>query len=137
VVEDDALVRNFVVAQLASLGYTTLAAPNAAAALAIVDTGAKFDLLFTDVIMPGGMNGRELADEITRRRPGIKVLYTSGYTENAIVHHGRLDPASPCSTSPIARESWRRDTLRHRGTIRAVSRLGLPDSTPCKVLNTL
>jgi len=91
VVEDDQLVRNYVVTQLGSLGYKTIAVPNARAALALVDKGEKFDLLFTDVIMPGGMNGRQLADEVAKRRPGMKVLYTSGYTENAIVHHGRLD----------------------------------------------
>ncbi len=91
VVEDDQLVRNYVVTQLANLGYKTIAVPDARAALALVDKGEKFDLLFTDVIMPGGMNGRQLADEVRKRRPGIKVLYTSGYTENAIVHHGRLD----------------------------------------------
>ncbi len=50
------------------------------------------DLLFTDIVMPGGMNGRQLADEAVRRRPGLKVLFTTGYTRNAIVHHGRLDP---------------------------------------------
>ncbi|MGF6310184.1 PAS domain S-box-containing protein [Bradyrhizobium sp. i1.8.4] len=91
VVEDDQLVRNYVVTQLTNLGYKTIAVPDARAALALVDKGEKFDLLFTDVIMPGGMNGRQLAEEVARRRPGIKVLYTSGYTENAIVHHGRLD----------------------------------------------
>ncbi|MCC8951103.1 response regulator, partial [Bradyrhizobium sp. Arg62] len=91
VVEDDQLVRNYVVTQLGALGYKTIAVPDARAALALVDKGEKFDLLFTDVIMPGGMNGRQLADEVQKRRPGIKVLYTSGYTENAIVHHGRLD----------------------------------------------
>uniref|UniRef100_Q07QQ0 histidine kinase n=1 Tax=Rhodopseudomonas palustris (strain BisA53) TaxID=316055 RepID=Q07QQ0_RHOP5 len=91
VVEDDAMVRNFVVAQLRSLGYRTYTAASGAAALTEVDSGASFDLLFTDVIMPGGMNGRQLADAVLQRRPGIKVLYTSGYTENAIVHHGRLD----------------------------------------------
>ncbi|WGS17593.1 MULTISPECIES: CHASE3 domain-containing protein [unclassified Bradyrhizobium] len=91
VVEDDALVRNYVCAQLASLGYKTIAVADGRAALALVDKGEKFDLLFTDVIMPGGLNGRQLADEVAKRRPGIKVLYTSGYTENAIVHHGRLD----------------------------------------------
>jgi signal transduction histidine kinase/CheY-like chemotaxis protein len=91
VVEDDAMVRNFVVTQLRSLGYRTYTAASGAAALTEVDSGASFDLLFTDVIMPGGMNGRQLADAVLQRRPGIKVLYTSGYTENAIVHHGRLD----------------------------------------------
>jgi len=91
VVEDDDLVRGHVVAQLESLGYRTLAAPNGAAALALVDEGARFDLLFTDVIMPGGMSGRQLADELMRRWPSLRVLYTSGYTEDAVVHHGRLD----------------------------------------------
>jgi len=91
VVEDDALVRDFVNAQLHSLGYKTIAAADGREALAHVQSGAAFDLLFTDVIMPGGINGRELADEVTKRRPGTRVLYTSGYTDNAIEHHGRLD----------------------------------------------
>ncbi len=90
VVEDDALVRTYVVTQIASLGYATLEAANAAEALNIID-GADVDLLFTDVIMPGGMNGRQLVDEAVRRRPQLKTLFTSGYTENAILHHGRLD----------------------------------------------
>jgi CheY-like chemotaxis protein len=92
IVEDDTLVRNYVVGQVANLGYTTLEAANAAEALAILDNGTGIDLLFTDVIMPGSMNGRQLADEAVRRRPSLKTLFTSGYTENAIVHHGRLDP---------------------------------------------
>jgi CheY-like chemotaxis protein len=91
VVEDDALVRNFVTGQLNSLGYTTLVAGNAAEALNLIDRGAAFDLLFTDVVMPGAMNGRQLAEEATKRRPSLKVLFTSGYTENAILHNGRLD----------------------------------------------
>jgi signal transduction histidine kinase/ActR/RegA family two-component response regulator len=91
VVEDDALVRDFVIAQLQALGYKTVAAANGTEALAHLKKGRPFDLLFTDVIMPGGMTGRQLADEVTRRRPGTKVLYTSGYTENSIVHQGRLD----------------------------------------------
>jgi CheY-like chemotaxis protein len=100
VVEDDALVRNFVIAQLHSLGYRTIAAADGRAALALVDEGAPFDLLFTDVIMPGGISGRQLADEVTRRRAGMKVLYTSGYTDNAIVHHGRLDQGVLLLTKP-------------------------------------
>jgi CheY-like chemotaxis protein len=91
VVEDDKLVKDYVLTQLHSLGYATLDAANAAAALAIVEAGNEFDLLFTDVIMPGAMNGRQLADELQKDRPGMKVLFTSGYTENAIIHHGRLD----------------------------------------------
>jgi len=91
-VEDDALVRKYVVTQVASLGYTTLEAANAAEALNIIDDGADINLLFTDVIMPGAMNGRQLVDAALKRRPSLKTLFTSGYTENAIIHHGRLDP---------------------------------------------
>jgi signal transduction histidine kinase/CHASE3 domain sensor protein len=100
VVEDDPLVRNFVIAQLHSLGYKTVAAADGRAAMAQVASGEPFDLLFTDVIMPGGMTGRELADEVEKRRPGTKVLYTSGYTDNAIVHHGRLDEGVLLLTKP-------------------------------------
>ena len=91
VVEDDKLVRDYALTQLRSLGYVTLDAANGAEAMALVEAGHEFDLLFTDVIMPGAMNGRQLADAIAKFRPGLKVLYTSGYTENAIIHHGRLD----------------------------------------------
>jgi PAS domain S-box-containing protein len=91
VVEDDMLVRNYVMTQVASLGYATLEAANATEALRIIEDGAHVDLLFTDVIMPGPMNGRQLVDEALRRRPSLKTLFTSGYTENAILHHGRLD----------------------------------------------
>ncbi|MBH5403044.1 PAS domain S-box protein [Bradyrhizobium sp. CNPSo 4010] len=108
VVEDDRLVRDYVLAQLHSLGYVTLQAANAAEALAILAAGKPFDLLFTDVIMPGKMNGRQLADEMMKTRPDLKVVYTSGYTENAIIHHGRLDSgvmllAKPYRKSDLAR----------------------------------
>lgn len=111
VVEDDALVRNFVAAQLKSLGYETLTAADGPATLAIVDSGQPFDLLFTDVILPGGMTGRQLADEVALRRPGTKVLYTSGYTDNAIVHQGRLDPGVLLLSKPY-RKSGLADMVR-------------------------
>ena len=100
VVEDDALVRNFVVMQLQNLGYRTVDAVNGPAALSLVEAGQAFDLLFTDVVMPGGLSGRELAEKVSKLRPGIKVLYTSGYTDNAIVHQGRLDPGVLLLTKP-------------------------------------
>jgi signal transduction histidine kinase/CHASE3 domain sensor protein/ActR/RegA family two-component response regulator len=108
VTEDDAMVRTHVVAQLTSLGYKTLAAANAAQALAILDRGEPIDLLFTDVVMPGEMNGRELADEVLRRRPSARVLFTSGYTEKVLTHHGQLDPglqllAKPYRKADLAR----------------------------------
>jgi PAS domain S-box-containing protein len=106
-VEDDPLVRTYVVTQLRSLGYQVLTAANAAEALVIVESGAHIDVLFTDVIMPG-MNGRQLAEAAKKRRPELRVLFTSGYTENAIVHHGRLDPgvlllAKPYRKADLAR----------------------------------
>jgi CheY-like chemotaxis protein len=91
-VEDDDALRAYGVELLNDLGYNVLAAANAATALEIIDRGHEIDLLFTDVVMPGGMNGRQLADEAKRRQPGLKVLFTTGYTRNAIVHQGRLDP---------------------------------------------
>ncbi len=108
VVEDDAMVRRYVMTQIQSLGYTTLEASNGSDALRIIDDVPAIDLLFTDVIMPGAMNGRQLVDEALKRRPGLKTLYTSGYTENAIVHHGRLDSgvlllAKPYRKSELAR----------------------------------
>ncbi|HEY0849137.1 MAG TPA: PAS domain S-box protein [Bradyrhizobium sp.] len=108
VVEDDALVRRYVVTQIESLGYTTLEAGNAAEALELIGKHPEINLLFTDVIMPGPMNGRQLAIEAAKRLPALKTLYTSGYTENAIVHHGRLDSgvlllAKPYRKSELAR----------------------------------
>jgi PAS domain S-box-containing protein len=108
VVEDDPLVRGYVVAQLGGLGYKTLIAGDAAAALALVDQGAAFDLLFTDVVMPGGMNGRELAEAVRKRRPGVKVLYTSGYTDE-FVHEGRLD-----SGVALLRKPYRKSDLSQK-----------------------
>jgi signal transduction histidine kinase len=108
VVEDDDLVRTFVVGQIQSLGYVTLAAINADAALAVINSAQAIDLLFTDMIMPGSMNGRQLSDAALRRRPALKVLFTSGYTENTVIHYGRLDAgvlllAKPYRKSDLAR----------------------------------
>jgi PAS domain S-box-containing protein len=108
IVEDDAMLRSYVTTQLDSLGYQTLTAANAAEALAISDGGAAFDLLFTDITMPGRMNGRQLAVEMAQRRPGLKVLFTSGYSENTAVLNDRLDPdirllAKPYRKSELAR----------------------------------
>lgn len=91
IVEDDALVRKYVVTQVQSLGYRTHAAGNASEALAIIDEGGKIDLLLTDVMMPGSINGRQLAIEALNRRPSLKILYTSGYSKNAMIHDGCLD----------------------------------------------
>jgi DNA-binding NtrC family response regulator len=90
VVEDDTLMRRLTTEALHELGYTVFESENATNALAILDRVADIKLLFTDVVMPD-INGRKLADEAVRRRPGLKVLFTTGYTANAVVHGGVLD----------------------------------------------
>jgi PAS domain S-box-containing protein len=108
VVEDDALVRRYVLTQIESLGYRTLEASRASEALQLIDRSDHIDLLFTDVIMPGPMNGRQLVDAALVRCPGLKILYTSGYTENAIVHHGRLDTGVLLLTKPYRKSDLAR-----------------------------
>jgi PAS domain S-box-containing protein len=104
VVEDDHELQSYTVEILTELGYHVLAAATGADALQILDRERPIDLLFTDIVMPGGMNGRELADEATRRQAGLKVLFTTGYTRNAIVHHGRLDPGVHLIGKPFSFE---------------------------------
>jgi CheY-like chemotaxis protein len=91
VVEDDPLVRRLSSDSLRELGYTVLESESAAAALEILGAASKIDLLFTDVVMPE-MNGKKLVEEALKKRPGLKVLFTTGYTRNAVVHGGVLDP---------------------------------------------
>jgi CheY-like chemotaxis protein len=91
IVEDDDLVRRYVVTQVQSLGYRTLAAGNASEALTIIAGGEKIDLLFTDVVLSGSINGWQLAVEALQRRPALKVLYTSGYATNDMSRDGRID----------------------------------------------
>ncbi|HEB09598.1 MAG TPA: response regulator, partial [Spirochaetales bacterium] len=90
-VEDEELVLNFTVSILEKYGYRVLAAPSGRAALKLCEKEAHSpDMVFTDVVMPG-MSGSQLAEKLTALYPQIKVLYASGYTENAIVHHGVLN----------------------------------------------
>ena len=91
VVEDEDGVRAFSVAALEEAGYKVLAADDGPGGLSLLDANPEVKLLFTDVVLKGPLNGRKVADEALRRRPGLKVLFTTGYTRNAIVHHGRLD----------------------------------------------
>lgn len=103
VVEDDDLVRENVVLQLGRLGYRIKAASSAAEALQILETGAAFDLLFTDVVMPGGMNGQQLAEAARQKHPALKVLYTSGYAEAGIIRRGGLEPDHNLLSKPYRR----------------------------------
>jgi CheY-like chemotaxis protein len=104
VVEDDEALRAYAIEILSELGYAVLAAADGANALRILE-GNRIDLLFTDVVIPGGMNGRRLADEALRRRPGLKVLFTTGYTRDAIVHHGQLDAGVDMIGKPFSFEA--------------------------------
>ncbi len=101
VVEDDADVRAYVVETLSALNYSVREAANAEAALGILSASGPVDLLLTDVVMPG-MNGRNLAEAAKLRRPGLKVLYMTGYSRNAIVHQGRLDAGVSLMQKPFS-----------------------------------
>jgi len=106
VVEDDAAVRRATVEMLQELGYRVLKASDADQALVVIDDAvahhAAIDLLFTDVVMPGRLKSPELADKARERLPGIAVLFTSGYAQNAIVHGGRLDPGVELLPKPYS-----------------------------------
>jgi CheY-like chemotaxis protein len=103
VVEDEPAVRQFAVDALAELGYRTLEADGASTALRLLDAHRDIALLFTDVVMPD-TNGRKLADEALLRRPDLKVLFTTGYTRNAVVHNGVLDPGVELIGKPFTLE---------------------------------
>jgi two-component system NtrC family sensor kinase len=107
-VEDNDAVREYAMTALGELGYAVLSAGDASEAMAIVERGTRFDLLFTDVVLPGGVNGRELATEILKLRPDVPVLFTTGYTRNAIIHHGRLDADVHLLGKPYAQQDLAR-----------------------------
>ena len=103
ITEDDDLVRQHLEGQLKLLGYRVTSSASGKEALALLVEHKDIDLLLTDVVMPGGMNGRELAAKAQELYPSLRILYTSGYTENAVVHHGRLDPGVTLLSKPYTR----------------------------------
>jgi two-component system NtrC family sensor kinase len=112
VVEDDPQVNKLAVEALQERGYRVMSAPDGATALRLLETAPHIDLLLTDVVLPGGMNGRELTDQVLRLRNGIKVLFMTGYTRNAIIHHGRLDPDIDLLTKPFTADALTRKVRR-------------------------
>jgi len=104
VVEDDKMVREIPVNILREQGYEVVEAGSGDEAINILEGGASFDLLFTDVVLPGGMNGADVAKEATRLQPDIKVIYTTGYAENAVVHNGKLDAGVTLVNKPYHRD---------------------------------
>ncbi|WP_439814128.1 ATP-binding protein [Zavarzinia sp. CC-PAN008] len=105
VVEDEDEVRQLTVATLRELGYRVIDAPDAEAGLAVLGRHPEVALLLTDVVLPGALNGREMADRALQARPDLRVLFMTGYTRNAIVHHGRLDPGVELITKPFGRDA--------------------------------
>jgi PAS domain S-box-containing protein len=108
VVEDEEMVRTAAVSMLRGMGYTCVHANDAAAALAMIESGVKVDLLFTDVVMPGPVGSRELAERAQALHPGLPVLFTSGYSQDVIVHHGRLDEGVQLLSKPYQKEDLAR-----------------------------
>jgi CheY-like chemotaxis protein len=102
VVDDEPTVRMLVSEVLADLGYTAIEAEDGAAGLKVLNSPARIDLLVTDVGLPGGMNGRQMADAARVSRPDLKVLFITGYAENAVLNHGHLDPDMHVMTKPFA-----------------------------------
>ena len=105
VVEDDAQVRKLAVNMLNSLGYQTVEAGDAWTALRLLAERPEVDLLFTDVVLPGGMSGVELAREARQSRPELKVLFTSGYTEHALLHNGQVQDGVELLPKPYRKAS--------------------------------
>ncbi|WP_245414922.1 hybrid sensor histidine kinase/response regulator [Aureimonas flava] len=101
VVDDEPLVRMLVVEVLEELGYAALEAEDGPSALAAIRSGPPIDLLITDVGLPNGMNGRQVADAARELRPGLRVLFVTGYAENAVLNHGHLSPGMAVVTKPF------------------------------------
>jgi len=130
-VEDDRKIRDYVTMQLEDLGYKVIAAANADDALVIVRQGTAFDLLFTDIVMPGSMNGRQLAETLMAGRPSLRVLFTSGYSDGALPLQGRPGHGIPLLTKPYRRAELAR--MMRRCLDLAVDPAGDPIPLPYSV----
>nr|WP_166475978.1 ATP-binding protein [Bradyrhizobium symbiodeficiens]QIP02299.1 PAS domain S-box protein [Bradyrhizobium symbiodeficiens] len=130
-VEDDRDVRHYVTVQLEGLGYKVIPAANATEALAIAAEGTPFDLLFTDIVMAGGMNGRELAEQMVAARPSLRVLFTSGYAYDSLHTQGRATMGAPLLRKPYRKAELARMLRRCLDT--AVDSAGDAIPTPYSV----
>ncbi|MFC7554078.1 response regulator [Pseudoroseomonas wenyumeiae] len=106
VVDDEPTVRMLVMEVLEELGYAALEAADGPAGLRLLQSDARIDLLVTDVGLPGGMNGRQMADAAREARPDLKVLFITGYAENAVVGNGYLEPGMHVMTKPLRLRPW-------------------------------
>ena len=117
VVDDEPTVRMLVTEVLEELGYAAIEAADGASGLKVLQSDVRIDLLITDVGLPGGMNGRQMADAARADRPELKVLFITGYAENAAIGNGHLEPGMHVLTKPFAM-----DTLASRIEFLIVSR---------------
>jgi PAS domain S-box-containing protein len=134
-VEDDDFVRDLVAVRLRSLGYIVISAPNGAAALDLVNAGTAFDLLFTDIVMPGNMNGRQLAEKVAGLRQPLRVLYTSGNTFGVLSSDGGLGEGVLLLTKPYRKADLAR--LVRLGLDRPIDHVGDPIPMPYSVQEDL
>jgi CheY-like chemotaxis protein len=104
VIDDEPTIRMLVAEVLAEAGYAVIEAPDGPSGLRVLESNARIDLLITDVGLPGGMNGRQVADAARLGRPDLKVLFITGYAENAIVGNGRLEKGMYVMTKPFQME---------------------------------
>jgi CheY-like chemotaxis protein len=127
VVEDETAVRDVVTAILRDLGYSVLEAADGEQALRVFGSNStNVDLLLTDVVLPGKIGGRDMAERIKSIRPEIRILFMSGYTENSIVHHGRLDDGVQLIAKPFNREQLARkvaDVLTRSAIIKSADQI--------------
>jgi len=108
IIDDEPTVRMLVVEILEGLGYSAIEAVDGATGLKVLESDARVDLLITDVGLPGGMNGRQVADAARQRRPDLKILFITGYAENAVLSHGHLDPGMHVLTKPFSMNAMKR-----------------------------
>lgn len=105
VVDDEAAVRMLITEVLGDLGYNAMEAVDGPTAMKILESDIEIDLLMTDVGLPNGMNGRQIADAARTRRPKLKIIFITGYAENAAIEHGHLDPGMAVITKPFAMDA--------------------------------
>jgi CheY-like chemotaxis protein len=101
VVDDEETIRRLVSEVLEELGYSAIEAADGPSGVGVLESDARIDLMITDIGLPGGMNGRQVADAARSVRPGLKVLFITGYAENAVVGNGHLDPGMQLLTKPF------------------------------------
>jgi CheY-like chemotaxis protein len=130
--DDEPTVRMLVAEVLSDLGYNALEAEDGASGLKVLNSDGRIDLLVTDVGLPGGLNGRQVADAGRSVRPGLKVLFIRGYAENAVLSHGHLDPGMHVMTKPFAMDALERFLISLHRNQRLRNSSSIPEASRCR-----